>query len=191
MIIDYMKPWKTTSRKTILNHSKWLQVEEHTVELPDGRTITQWPWIISPDYVNVVVVDREGLFLCFRQTKYAVYGLTLAPAGGYLEPGEDPLATARRELQEEMGYSSDEWHHLASLPVDGNHGAGTAHLFLALNAVRSGTTTADDLEEQELVRLSRSDIERALRQGDIRVLSWATAFALALLHLNHHPPGTR
>ena len=180
-----MKPWKTTARTVILNHSKWLGVEEHTIQLPDGRTISGWPWIICPDYVNVVAVDENDRFLCFRQTKYAVNGLTLAPAGGYLEPGEDSLATARRELQEETGYSSDDWHHLASLPVDGNHGAGTAHLFLALHAYPTGGTLHDDLEEQELVFLSKAEIESALKEGKIGVLSWATAFALALLHLNH------
>lgn len=186
-----MKPWITISRTTILDHSKWLKVEEHAIELPDGRNISHWPWIISPDYVNVVAVDPDGRFVCFRQTKYAANGISLAPAGGYLEPGEDPLSTARRELQEEMGCSSDQWHHLASLPVDGNHGAGTAHLFLALNVVPSGPTTPDDLEEQQLVRLTRTEVELALRGGDIRVLSWATAFALALLHLNKHSQGTQ
>ncbi len=185
-----MKPWKTTSRKTILNHSKWLQVEEHTVELPDGRTITEWPWVISPDYVNIVVVDREGRFLCFRQTKYAADGTTLAPAGGYLEPGEEPLATAQRELQEEMGHSSEQWHHLGSFPVDGNHGAGTAHLFLALEATPSGPTTPDDLEEQHLVHLTKADVESALQNGEIKVLPWATAFALALLLLQNQSAGS-
>ena len=186
-----MKPWKTTSRETVFDHSKWLRVEEHTIELPDGRTLTGWPWIICPDYVNVVAIDEKARFLCFRQTKYAVEGMSLAPAGGYLEPGEEPLATAQRELQEEMGYRSDHWHYLASLPVDGNHGAGTAHLFLALHATPAGTTIRDDLEEQELIHVSRTEIESALKQGNIGVLSWATAFALALLHLNNLSPELR
>ena len=149
-----MKPWKTLSRNTILDHSKWLRVEEHSIELPDGRRLTHWPWIISPDYVNIVVVDNEGLFVCFRQTKYAAEGVTLAPAGGYLEEGEAPIATAERELREEMGLAASEWHHLGSFPVDGNHGAGKAHLYLALGTEPAGNPVADDLEEQVLVRLS-------------------------------------
>ena len=39
-----MQPWKTLSRKTILDYSKFLRVEEHAIELPDGKVIEKWPW---------------------------------------------------------------------------------------------------------------------------------------------------
>jgi len=181
-----MKPWKTLSRDTILDHSKWLRVEDHSIELPDGRRLAHWPWMITPDYVNAVALDERGRFLCFRQTKYAVDGVSLAPAGGYVEEGETPLVTAQRELREEMGYSSSEWHELGSYSVDGNHGVGTAHLFLALRARHVGETVADDLEEQEFLLLTRAEIEDALENGQFKVLSWASAYALALNYLNNH-----
>jgi len=104
-----MQPWKTLSRRTILNQGQYLIVENHTIELPDGHVITDWPWLITPDYVNVVATTDEDEFLCFRQTKYAVDGTSLAPVGGYLEPGEEPLTAARRELLEETGYQASEW----------------------------------------------------------------------------------
>jgi len=183
-----MKSWRTKSRNTILDHSKWLRVEDHTIELPDGRQLSCWPWVITPDYVNVVATDTLGRFLCFRQTKYAVDGESLAPAGGYVEPGEDPLGTAQRELREEMGYASTDWHKLGSFSIDGNHGVGTAHLFLALQARHVGETVADDLEEQEFIRLTRAEIDEALETGQFKVLSWATAYALALIHLDNLSP---
>ena len=61
-----MTPWKTLARETILNHSKYLAVENHTVELPDGKVIDDWPWVISPDYVNVVAITERNEFLFFR-----------------------------------------------------------------------------------------------------------------------------
>ena len=64
-----MKTWKTLSRTPILNTGKYLSVEFHTVELPDGQVISEWPWVITPDYVNVVAVTPEGRFLAFRQVK--------------------------------------------------------------------------------------------------------------------------
>jgi len=43
---------------------------------------------------------------------------------------------------------------------------------------------ADDLEEQALLLLSRQAVEKALHKGEFQVVSWATAFALALLRLD-------
>lgn len=175
-----MQSWKTLARRTLLNHSKFLVVEEHTVELPDGRVIADWPWVITPDYINVMAVTEEGLFLCFRQTKYSVVGISLAVVGGYLEPGEDPLEAAKRELLEETGYKATEWLALGRYPVDGNRGAGVAYPFLATGARRVTEIDADDLEEQELLLLSRTEMEAALDAGEFKLLPWAVAVALAL-----------
>jgi len=177
-----MKPWKTLSRTTILDHSKWLKVEDHTIELPNGTIVDKWCWIISPDYVNVVVQNDNDEFLCFRQTKYAADGITLAPVGGYLDPGEDPLDCAKRELREEMGCEAREWIRLGRFPCDGNHGNGMANLFLARGAHVVGEIIADDLEEQEMITLSRNEMMHALLNGDFKVLSWSTAVALSLFH---------
>jgi ADP-ribose pyrophosphatase len=178
-----MQPWKTRSRKTVLDYGKFLVVENHTIELSDGRIIADWPWLITPDYVNVAAVTSENQFLCFRQTKYAVGEVTLAPVGGYLEPGEEPLAAAQRELLEEAGYASPDWLSLGRYVVDGNRGAGTAYLFLARQARPVTEISADDLEEQELLFLNCAEIEAALAGGQFKVLPNATVMALALSHL--------
>jgi ADP-ribose pyrophosphatase len=178
-----MKLWKTISRRTILNHSKFLAVENHTIELPDGRIVSDWPWLVMPNYVNVAAVTQDGHFLCFRQTKYAVDGMTLAPVGGYLEPGEAPLAAAQRELLEETGYEAVDWINLGTYFVDGNRGAGKAHLFLAREAYRVAEPDADDLEEQDLLQLTRAEVEAALVAGEFKILPWPTVMAMALLRM--------
>jgi ADP-ribose pyrophosphatase len=178
-----MQPWKTLSRNTILDQGEFLTVENHVVELPDGTVLSNWAWLITPDYVNVMAITEERKFICFRQTKYAVEGTTLAPVGGYLDPGEDPLVGAKRELLEETGYEAQNWTFFGSFRVDGNRGAGTAHLFLARDAQQVAEPDADDLEEQQLILLTRAELESALAAGDLKVLAWAAVAALTLLHL--------
>ena len=179
-----MKPWKTLSRRTILDHNKFLAVESHTIELPDGRVISDWPWVITPDFVNIVPVTEDGEFLCFRQCKYSVEGVSLAPVGGYIEPGEAPLAAAQRELLEETGYEASEWINLGYYPVDGNRGAGAAYFFLARDARRVSAPDADDLEEQELFTISRAEMEAAVTSNEFKLLPWVAIVALALLYLD-------
>ena len=178
-----MDTWKTLSRETVLDRGKFLRVEDHTVQLPEGRVIEQWPWIITPDFINVVAVTEAGEFLCFRQVKYAVEGEALATIGGYLEPGEEPLAAAKRELLEETGYEATEWIALGQYRVDANRGAGTAHFFLARHARHIAERNADDLEEQHLLHLTRAELEAALDAGQFKALPWVAIAALALRHV--------
>lgn len=178
---DDMKPWKTLSKRTLLNHSKYLAVESHTIELPNGRVIEDWPWVIMPDYVNVVSITEDGLYLCFRQNKYCIQGTSLAPVGGYLEPGEEPLLAAKRELREETGYEAAEWIPLGDLWVDANRGCGQGHFFLARGAHWVGKIYSDDLEEQELLLLTAEEIKVALAANEVKIMPWAMALSLALL----------
>lgn len=180
-----MQSWQTLLRRRVhqSGDGRFLAVEHHTVQLPDGRVIEEWPWVVTPSFVNVVAQTTAGRFLCFRQTKYAVDGVTLAVPGGYLEPGEDPDDAVKRELLEETGYAADEWERLGCFAVDGNRGSGTAHLYLARGAHPVQPIDADDLEEQELLLLSLDEMRQALAAGEFKVLPWATNMALALTRL--------
>ena len=182
---DQMQPWKTTARSTLLRigNGYRLTVENHTVQLPDGQMIDDWSFVRTPDYVNIIAMTPDGRFPIFRQTKYAVEGISLAPVGGYLEVGEDPLMAAHRELLEETGYVATHWTALGHYVVDGNRGCGHAYLYLARDAIWRQPIDADDLEEQELLLLTHAELQSALQGGEFKVLAWTTVVALALLEL--------
>jgi len=155
-----MRPWKTLSRRTILSCSKFLAVESHTVELPDGRVVSEWPWVVTPDYVNVAAVTEDGEFLCFRQTKYSVEGTSLAPVGGYLEPGEDPLTAAQRELLEETGYEAAHMVPLGVLFASPSAATHRAHVFLATGLHQVGEQR---LDANESIIVEKIDLAAAVQ----------------------------
>jgi ADP-ribose pyrophosphatase len=179
-----LRTWETISRKTILSHSKFLTVESHAIKLPDGEIIPDWPWLIIPSAAIVLAVTDDQKFLCFRQTKYAVEGTSLAPVGGMLEENETPLNAAKRELLEETGYEAPDWIDLGGYIVDPNRGIATMYLFLAMNAKEVARPISDDLEDQVLLFLSRNEIETALKSGEFKILAWLAVVAMSLNYLN-------
>lgn len=178
-----MQPWKTLSRKLIHHQPPWLIVEHHAVQLPEGRIIPDWPWVITPNYVNVIAVTEDLRVPCFRQTKYGLEGPTLGIVGGFIEPGEEALVAAKRELREETGYESPLWESLGEYRVDPNRGIAMGSLFLAQGAVKTSSPVGGDLEEQQPVQLTLLELATALDRGEIKVMAWATAIALALRRL--------
>jgi ADP-ribose pyrophosphatase len=87
-------------------------------------------------------------------------------------------------LLEETGYQASDWIDLGHFAVDGNRGAGTAHLFLARGARRVLEPNPDDLEELQLLRLNRSELEAALAAGEFKLISWAAVVMLALRYVD-------
>jgi ADP-ribose pyrophosphatase len=83
-----------------------------------------------------------------------------------------------------MGYESPDWVNLGSHILDPNRGIATMHLFLALKAKKVAEPNSDDLEDQELLFLSRNEIENALKEGEFKILAWSAVVAMSLNYLN-------
>jgi ADP-ribose pyrophosphatase len=175
-----LRVWKTLSRKTILDHGRFLKVEEHCVELPDGQVIPDWTWVIIPDAVIVLARLVNKRFLIFRQTKYALEGVSLATVGGMLEADEDPLTAAKRELREEMGCEATEWVPFGCFVLDPNRGVAKVYYYLALDARRVAEPDSDDLEDQEMLEVTREELERALFAGEFKEATWAALVSMSL-----------
>ena len=103
--------------------------------------------------VGVVVLDGDRLWFV-RQPREAigVPDLLEIPAGKLDEEGEDPLATARRELAEEIGKQAGSWEPLGSFYTSPGFTDEQVHLFLA-------TDISDAVEQPEVEENERIDVE--------------------------------
>jgi ADP-ribose pyrophosphatase len=184
-----------------------VSLEQHEVECPivqhsateeskriEGFTkIPDWSWVVSPNFINVAAVTKQGEWLVFNQTKYAIQhqfnSQTLAIVGGYIEPDNtNPIENAKRELLEETGYESKDWSLLNVSVTDANRGCGVAYLYLALDCEKSSKkeVVSDDLEEQQLILLSTAEIEEALAKNYVKCVTWVATLALGLLKYKQH-----
>lgn len=125
-----------------------LRVDEITT--PRGQVVTR-EVVEHPGAVVVIALDDDGLLYLVRQYRHALgrYLLEL-PAGG-LEPGEEPLAGAQRELREEVGLAADRWTALGSFFSSPGFANELLHVFLAEGLV-SGESAPDDDEDLSVVR---------------------------------------
>lgn len=93
---------------------KLLHVRRDTVRLPDGNLATR-EHIVHPGAVLIVPVLADGRLVVERQYRYPLDRVFIEFPAGKLDPGEDELATARRELVEETGYEAATWTLLGSI----------------------------------------------------------------------------
>jgi ADP-ribose pyrophosphatase len=126
-------------------------------------TVEQWGGhereiVEHPGAVAIVAVDREGRMAFVRQVREATRGKLLELPAGTREPGEEPLATARRELQEECGLTGGTWTRLGGFWTTPGFSREYMHVFLA-EGVDRGEAEPEADEELELVRLPAAGIE--------------------------------
>jgi ADP-ribose pyrophosphatase len=154
-----------------------------------GLTVERWgeherEIVEHPGAVAIVAVDAEGYVALVRQLREPVRKRLLELPAGTAEPGELPLATARRELQEECGLRGGEWCELASFWTTPGFCRERMHLFAAEGVEHGEAAPAED-EDLELVRWPVAEVGKRL--GEIED---AKTLAGLLLYLRTRPQGT-
>lgn len=156
-----------------------LQVDE--VELPDGNT-SKREIIKHPGAVAVIAVTDEGKIIMVEQYRKAMERSLVEIPAGKLEPGEDPAASAARELEEETGYGCAEMEHLTSFYTSPGFADEIVHMYVAhgLQKIEQPAETDDD----EFVELMELTLEEAIQyESEGRIKDAKTAYAVQYLQL--------
>jgi ADP-ribose pyrophosphatase len=151
-----------------------------------GLTVERWgenerEIVEHPGAVAIVAVDADGFVWLVRQLREATRGRLLEIPAGTAEPGEEPLETARRELQEECGLTGGEWRRLAAFWTTPGFCRERMVLFAA-EGVEPGEPSPAEDEELEIVRRPVGEIAALL--GEIED---AKTLAGLLLYLQTRP----
>ena len=114
-----------------------------------------------PGSVTIVPFDADGRIVLTRQFREAARKQLVELPAGILDPGEVPLAAAKRELAEETGLHGGEWRQLRSITPSPGVLRESVTIFVA-EGLEEGESKPEGSEEIELVRLSPAELEARL-----------------------------
>lgn len=142
-----------------------VDVSVDMIELPNGEH-TMREVVHHPGGVCVVAVDDEQMVPMVRQYRYA-YGdhLWELPAGK-LEPGEDPLLAAMRELSEETGIRADTWTELGRVYTSPGFSRETLYIYLA-TGLTQGEAHPDPNEFLDVEKIPLRKLVEMVERGEL------------------------
>ena len=137
----------------------------NTIQLPNGRTAV-WDYLEHKGAAGIVPVTSEGKIIMVNQYRGGVaQNMWEIPAGG-INPGEDMLTCAKRELEEETGFRSEHIKPLINLHSCPSYCEEQLGIYYATDLIKS----KQNLDEDEFVTLKEFTIEELVNMifnGDI------------------------
>ena len=121
----------------------------------------------TPNWVNVVAFTPEDRLVVVRQYRFGTREVTTEIPGGMIDPGEEPLAAAKREPREETGYTSERWSALGSVTPNPAFLDNRCYHFLAEDCRRTHELELDPGEDIVVGTLSRAEVRAEIDAGTV------------------------
>lgn len=144
---------------SIVYDGYFLKVRQDTVRLPDGKT-AQREYFRHPGAVVILPLFDDGSVLMERQFRYPLDRVFIEFPAGKIDPGEDTLACAKRELLEETGYTADNWQFVCTI----HNAIAYADEHLELYVARGLTAGTAHLDEGEFLETYKATLPQLLAQ---------------------------
>ena len=172
--------WQQKNQQ-IAYDNPWIQVRHEEVIRPNGTEGIYGVVHFKSRAIGVVAIDNEDNTWLVKQSRYPNNETTIEipEGGGPLD--EDPLAAAKRELQEETGFTASHWEHLLELRTSNSVTNEKAYIFLATD-LTEGQQNLEDTEDIELIKVPiQQAIDMAMNGEIIDAMSVAALLKIAVL----------
>ena len=143
----------------------FLNMKRDTVRMPDGNEAVR-EYLTHPGAVAIVALLDDGRVVLERQYRYPVARVCMEIPAGKLDPGEDPLVCAQRELQEETGYTAAKWSYIRRIHPVISYSTEFIDIYLA-EGLRQGDRHLDDEEFLDVFAASLDELLTWVEEGAI------------------------
>ena len=144
---------------------KILKVRVDEVSLVNGRTAVR-EVMMHPGGVAVVPLLTDGDVICVRQFRYPMGQVVLEVPAGKLDRGEGPLAGAKRELEEETGYTAKEYVYLGEFYPSPGFCDEVLHIYLA-TGLEKGQAHPDEDEFLDVEKISLEELAGMIGRNEL------------------------
>lgn len=148
---------ETPLESALAYRGDFLKVQHDLVRLPDGQTATR-EYIQHPGAVVILPVFEDGSILLERQFRYPLQQVFIEFPAGKIDPGEDLLECAQRELREETGYTAADWKYICTI----HNAIGYSDEHLELYVARQLTPGVRELDEGEFLDTFKATLPEAM-----------------------------
>lgn len=170
-----MRRWKPKSVEILFSHPLVELRRQQLVAHDEHRMALV---LQMPDWVNVIAVLPDDRVLFVRQWRYGLAQTTLEIPGGVVEPGEEELVGAQRELLEETGYRARSWERLGEVHPNPAMQTNRTGTWVARDLERMGEAEGDGEEELELEAIPLEEVPERIARGEITHSLVVAAFYL-------------
>jgi len=175
---DAENPWTVTGISHPFENA-WLAIESNAVIHPDGKPGTYSVVRVRRLAVGVLPVDADGFVHLVGQWRFPLGRYSWEMPEGGAEPGEDALACARRELEEETGLSAHTYLPILEMDLSNSLTDELAILYLATEL----TPGEPKPEGTEVLKHRRAPFAEVLaRVADGRIRDAMTVAAVLRAH---------
>lgn len=165
----------------VIHESRVFNVVRSTVRMPDGAAVER-SLIRHPGAVALIVVDDEDRWLLIRQFRLAVGRELLEIPAGTIDPGEEPLTTAHRELREETGFAAANLDLLGGTWMVPGYCDEYISYFLASGLRPDPLPQDEDEHLSEPIAMTYDEVLAAVMDGQIRDAKTVVALTLFAEH---------